>query len=220
MLIQKIIELLAPAACVGCDREGDWLCSGCLDNKITVPDPACFSCEKLTRGGITCLVCLETSELTQVSCGAIYHGAVKELIRVLKFKRGRSAAGVGAQLILQQLPRNVGIDMVTAVPISPARYRERGYNQSEQIAKIISQQLGVPYRSTLMRSSSAHQVGRGRGERLAAIRGSFKLIRSVDGQRILVIDDVLTTGATLAECAATLSAAGAASVQGATVARR
>ncbi len=220
MLVQKLIELLAPAYCVGCTKEGDWLCRNCQTASVIVPAPACYRCEKLTLNGDTCTGCREVGGLTRVTSAAVYGGPVKELIRVLKFKRGRSAAGVAARLILQHLPAVADFDLVTAVPISPSRYRERGYNQSELIAKIIASQVGVPYRSALMRSTSVHQIGRSRSERLAAIRGSFQAIRPVDGRRILVIDDVLTTGATLAECAAVLSAAGASSVQGATVARR
>ncbi len=220
MLMQKLIELLAPASCVGCGREGDWLCADCLRNRVIVPEPACYRCEKLTSDGSTCNGCREAGGLLRVASGGLYRGPVKELIRVLKFKRGRSASRVAARLILAQLGDTAGIDVVTAVPISPSRYRERGYNQSQLIAKLIARQIGVPYRSTLMRSTSAHQVGRSRSERLAMVQGSFRAIRRQDGQRILVVDDVLTTGATLAECTAVLSAAGAASVQGATVARR
>jgi len=220
MLVQKLIELLAPATCVGCANEGDWLCENCRTDSVILPPQACYRCEKLALGGATCRGCLDTGGLMRVTSGAVYQGPVKELIRILKFKRGRSAARVAAWLILQQLPAALDMDLVTAVPISPSRYRERGYNQSELIAKIISRRFGLPYRQTLMRSTSAHQIGLGRSDRLAAIRGSFQAIRSVDGQRILVIDDVLTTGATLAECAAVLSAAGAKSVEGATVARR
>lgn len=220
MLMQKLIELLAPASCVGCGREGDWLCVDCLREQVSIPEPACYRCEKLTSDGSTCNGCREPGGLFRVISGGLYRGPVKELIRVLKFKRGRSASRVAARLILVQLGYAGGIDAVTAVPISPSRYREHGYNQSELIAKLIARQIGVPHRTTLMRSTSAHQVGRGRSERLAAIQGSFQAIRRLDGQRILVVDDVLTTGATLAECAAVLSAAGAASVHGATVARR
>jgi len=220
MLMQKLIELLAPATCVGCASEGDWLCRSCQTEHICVPDPACYRCEKLALDGNTCSDCSEVGGLTRVTAAAIYRGPMKELIRILKFKRGRSAANVAARLILQQLPPSLDLDVVTAVPISPSRYRERGYNQSELIAKIIARRLGVPYRSTLMRSSTAHQIGLSRLDRLAAIKGSFQTIRRLDGQRILVVDDVLTTGATLSECAAVLSSAGAASVQGATVARR
>lgn len=96
---------------------------------------------------------------------------------------------------------------------------ERGYNQSELVARLVARRLGVPYCPMLGRVTSEHQMGLGRHERLEQIQGAFFALRPVPGARVLVVDDVITTGATLSECATTLSAAGAQLVWGAVVAR-
>lgn len=220
MVLQKLIELLAPASCVGCQREGNWLCDSCLASDLIVPLPACYRCERLMTLGRSCDDCLEDAGIQQVTVGATYQGHLKELIRRLKFERSQSAATLCADLILAQLDPSSVVDAITAVPVSPTRFRERGYNQSALIARLVAKRSGVPYVETLRRSSNGHQIGLGRHERLAAIHGAFAPLRRLDGLRVLVIDDVLTTGATLAECASVLSSVGAKSVTAATVARR
>ena len=170
--------------------------------------------------GRTCDDCLKDTGIRQVTVGATYQGHLKELIRRLKFDRTQSAAILCAELILAQFGSTSDVDAVTAVPVSPTRFRERGCNQSALIARIMAKRTGGPYAETLRRSSGGHQIGLGRHERLAAIYGAFTPIRRLDGLRVLVIDDVLTIGATLAECAAVLSSVGARTVSAATVARR
>jgi ComF family protein len=151
--------------------------------------------------------------------GAQYDGAVKEMIWRLKFFRLRTAARSAAQLVARALPETLEIDVVTAVPIAPERYRERGYNQAELIARAVARRLNVRYTPLLARLDAGHQVGRGRHDRLSRIQGAFLARRALCGERVLIVDDVVTTGATLEECAQTLMAAGAAEVWGGAVAR-
>jgi ComF family protein len=154
-----------------------------------------------------------------VSVGAYYEGSVKEMILQLKFYRLRSAERAAAELVLRTIPAGLDVDSVTSVPVSPGRYRERGYNQSELVARLVAKRLGLPYRPMLGRATSVHQMGVGRRARLEQISGAFFAYRHLRGDRVLVVDDVVTTGATLSECAATLFAAGADFVWGAVVAR-
>ena len=220
MLVRKLIELLAPGQCVGCEREGAALCTLCLRAHVVTAMPACFRCERLTPYGITCATCLPSSALYQVTVAARYQGPVKELVRMLKFERGRSAAETAARLIIACFPGPPSVDVVTAVPIPAARYRERGYNQSALVGRLVARHFGLPYSATLERVGSGHQVGHGRHERLAAVRGTFSPMRPLPGLRVLSVDDVLTTGATLDECARLLRTSGAVAVQGAAIARR
>jgi ComF family protein len=145
---------------------------------------------------------------------------VKALIKKLKFERSRSAADVAARLLLSRAVLPSDVSIVTAVPIAPSRYRERGYNQAELIAKRVAVQLGLPYRPLLGRENADHQIGRDRQERLEHIQGVFFATSRLAGQRILIVDDVMTTGATLAECATVLSQAGAEAVWVSALARR
>ncbi len=137
----------------------------------------------------------------------------------LKFQRQRAAAQVAATLIVAALPPGLRLDAVTAVPVAPARYRERGYNQSALIARFVARRLALPCRTLLVRANARHQLGRGRAERLEQIQGAFYAPARLNGERLLIVDDVLTTGATLAECARSLRTAGSGPVWAATVAR-
>jgi ComF family protein len=156
--------------------------------------------------------------LAGVAVGAYYDGPVQELILKLKFHRLRSAADAAAQLVLSSLP-HWPVDMVTAVPVSPARRRERGYNQAELIARQVAVTLDLPYAPLLARTGSQHQLGLDRRSRLERVRGAFYAVQTRPGERVLVIDDVITTGATLTECAVVLQQAGVAEIWGAAVAR-
>lgn len=195
MLLRRVIEILTPMDCFGCGKEGFVLCSVCLESAS------------------------QPHQLTGVAVGSQYEGAVQELILALKFQRLRAAVEVAATLAVRAVPAGT-FDVVTSVPISAARYRERGYNQSELIARQVARELGLPYRSTLGRDTSLHQLGLTRAERLAQIRGAFYPTRQLTGERVLIVDDVVTTGATLNECRRQLLSAGAGGVWGLAVAEK
>jgi ComF family protein len=218
MLLQNLIELVAPAECLGCSRQGAPICRECLA-ALPIWPSCCYFCNISTAGGVTCSQCQSVAPLAAVTVATAYDGPAKELVLQLKFQRSRSAAQVAARLLTARLPVDLAADCITAVPIAPVRYRERGYNQAELIARAVARLSGVPYRSLLGRNGAAHQIGRGRHERLEAIGGAFYPTRRLRGERVLVIDDVLTTGATLAECARVLELAGAGRIQGAAIAR-
>jgi ComF family protein len=219
MLIQRFVELLTPLQCLECARDGAVLCDGCVGNYSSAKPQVCFQCGLLSPAGRTCERCRIDTALAGVSVGAHYDGAVKELVLQLKFHRLRSAAAVAAELVLVALPEDLAVDMVTAVPVSAARYRERGYNQAELVARAVAQRLRLPYAPLLGRETSVHQLGHDRLTRLGQIKGAFYPRRGLRAERVLVVDDVVTTGATLAECAETLVAAGAESVWAGAVAR-
>jgi predicted amidophosphoribosyltransferase len=105
------------------------------------------------------------------------------------------------------------------VPLHPARWRRRGFNQAERLARALSKRTGLRVRDCLRRSgSAAAQVGRGRAERLAGAPGRI-FLAGLPPARALIVDDVITTGATLAACAAALRAHGCEEVAGLAYAR-
>jgi ComF family protein len=219
MLIRRFVELLTPMQCLSCGADAAVLCTTCLADFGSGKAQVCYRCGVTSVTGRTCERCLPNTALTGVVVGAHYGKAIKELILQLKFHRLRAAAEVAAELVLAALPEDVMVDVVTAVPVAPARYRERGYNQSELLARAVAAELRRPYAPLLGRTSSAHQLGQDRVVRLEQVRGTFYARRQLDGARVLVVDDVVTTGATLGECAKVLRVAGAGEVWGAAVAR-
>ncbi len=149
-----------------------------------------------------------------------YEGEVKQLIQMLKYERAMRAANYLAELLVPQVkPRDY--DYISWAPVSSRRFRQRGYNQAKLIAKQIAAQTKVPYIETLGRLGHARQVGTGRKLRTQQLKGSMYAVKPerFKSKRIVIVDDVLTTGATLSECANVLMAAGAKSVWGAAVAK-
>ncbi|HEY6736878.1 MAG TPA: phosphoribosyltransferase family protein [Candidatus Saccharimonadia bacterium] len=169
-------------------------------------------------GGRACDACASQFTLRGVRVAARYERGLREAILALKFRRLRGVVEVAAGLVTPLVSAGE-FELVTSVPIAPARYRERGYNQSELIARRVARRLELPYRTLLGRQGAVHQLGLGRADRLARVQGEFYGARRLAGQRVLVVDDVVTTAATLEECARVLMAAGAGEVWGAAVAR-
>lgn len=127
-----------------------------------------------------------------------------------------------AQVVARQ-PQEFGADAVIPVPLDRARQRERGYNQAELIAKPLARLLGIPFRSYLLVRTRPrpNQLRLTRRERWETVRGAYAMHQEaqVDNVRVLLVDDVFTTGATLDACSKALKEAGAARVVGLTVAR-
>lgn len=139
-----------------------------------------------------------------------FEGVARDLIVGLKFRRRRAAAGVLAEQTVRRL-RLDGCDVVTWAPTSSRRARGRGYDQAELIARAIARRLGVPCRRLLYRSHGAAQTGKSRLERLAG--PAFRGRRPRSGLTVLVVDDVVTTGATLRAAGQALGAAGVVHVE-------
>jgi ComF family protein len=218
MLLRQIIALITPVSCAGCGCEGALLCLACRQ-AITLPTQVCFVCGLTSVDGVTCEVCAIDHTAGQVVVAAQYETVVKDLILALKFDRNQDAADVLAQLVIRALPADLAerLDGITAVPVSPARRRERGYNQTELVARAVARRLGLPYRVTLRRRGRVHQLGATRAERFLQVADAFASTRPVAGAW-LVIDDVITTGATAEACAKVLTTAGAERVAVAVVA--
>ncbi len=142
------------------------------------------------------------------------------LVRAFKFGRAEHL-GVALSAPLAELCREWSgeVDVVTPVPLAWTRLLVRGYNQAEAIARPLAGTLGLPSRRLLRRRPRQRQARLGRAARRRNLQGAFAAIRVPPGVRVLLVDDVMTTGATLAEAARALVGAGAAGVRVAVVAR-
>lgn len=197
------LDLLFPPHCVNCSRVGSFLCDRCKATMTLAP-------ERTLPG------------LDGIRVKVNFEGAASAAIHAFKYDGQTRLVEPLGEILYQGLEGiDWQVDMVTAVPLHAARLRERGYNQAALLAGYLAVLTGWPsalgavtrVRET---SSQVHLSARERQENVAgAFRGVPELVH---GKRVLVIDDVLTTGATLVACAEALRAAGAARVYGATVA--
>ncbi|MFO7546829.1 MAG: phosphoribosyltransferase family protein [Trueperaceae bacterium] len=146
------------------------------------------------------------------------------MVHALKFRGARQLAELLGALLATRLCSGPWLpDVVTHLPTDPARRAARGYDQAETLARALTNAAVLPYRALLLRTrSTRRQAGLGRAARAANVRGAFRAVPGAlpaGRRRVLVVDDVLTTGASLEECRRTLMAVGAHEVRFAVVAR-
>jgi ComF family protein len=146
-------------------------------------------------------------------CYGAYEGTLRKLIHLLKYSGMRKLAHPLGGLLADALPRDKQFDAVTAVPLHWRRRWQRGFNQSELLGKAIARRRGIPVIHALRRGwSTPAQAGLSNAQRRENVAGAFRARRRVAGMRILLVDDVMTTGATAGACARALKKAGAKSV--------
>jgi len=194
---------------------GDGSCIAC-GGECSREEALCDSC----RAGI--MGCGPPLRLSHAGLGfdcysaAYYSKAVRELVLRLKYKGDFRSAEVLAGLMADVMAGNsLKADFLTFVPASRSAKKKRGYNQSEVLAKLISKKTGIRVKGTLVKETmTKDQIGLGKVERWENIEGSFRLMNGegAEGKAFILIDDVVTTGATAFWCAETLTKNGAVSV--------
>lgn len=151
-----------------------------------------------------------------------YDGTLRTLIHLYKYDKIHTLAKPLGEFLVRTLPREARFDVVVPVPLHWRRRWQRGFNQSELLAKIVARRWNIPVVKAARRArATASQAGLTNAKRRANVQGVFKIKKrdAVAGKRILLIDDVLTTGATASSCARSLKRAGATHVTILTLAR-
>lgn len=188
-------------------------CMGCGSMIGCDRDDICDDCRKQLAGGVVGPMPVPKGMgLDGIAFVSRYHGAAGSLVRNLKYGSVRVLAPFMVDYMVSVIERMQisNLDMVTYVPMHPVRQRKRGFNQSELLARMIAEQIGVPCEALLERTRNAKQQARlDRTEREKNLDGSFACTRDLRGRTILLIDDVFTTGATAKECARVLRDNGA-----------
>lgn len=213
MLLNTLLAHVAPHECLRCNREGKLVCDLCKSTFKALPE-RCYRCHALTTSGRTCLKCRQRTSLFKVQAYVAYEELAKELVWRLKFQGAQAAASEIASLLLERFTLE-GVILVP-VPTASSRVRKRGYDQAQLIARSLAGKTGLPYVACLKRLGQHHQVGATRQQRITQLQESYRCIRAsaVENAHVLLIDDVLTTGATLESAAMVIKAAGAKRVSG------
>jgi ComF family protein len=220
----QLLDLLFPSRCVSCHRVGESICSRCLSSIRFVSPPFCPRCSRTLRvQGEPCFHCLTWPlHLTHIRAVAYHEGALRKAIHALKYGRRSDLAAPLAVLLQQHLLRSaLKVDLITAVPLHPERERDRGYNQADLLARELAPRVALPYKGGLERiRATQDQIGLDAAARHENMREAFAADPTAfRGCRVLIVDDVCTTGATLDACAAALHSQGARLTYGLTVAR-
>lgn len=210
-LVEKLIAWVAPQDCITCGNEGSLLCDWCKPDAIEPLPERCYNCLKVSSASRVCLKCRPKSKLGNVWAVAQYKGAAKALVLRLKYGRASSAAMIMAEYLDCTLPYFEPQTIITHIPASSNRVRMRGYDQAALIAQCLAKKRGLLHVRLLARIGQQQQVGANRKQRLEQLQNSFRAFKPglLGRTPIVLIDDVLTTGATLETAAKALRQAGA-----------
>jgi ComF family protein len=233
---RALLDLLFPPRCVVCGDPGGDLCPACLGKIRPLPAPRCAHCDTPLAAarpgahapGALCPACARGTNLValdRLRMAVVYESAARAAILALKFSGQRRAAAPLARLLepvwQASEPR---ASMIIPIALHPSRRQQRGYNQSELLARALGRRLGLPVRTgLLLRTRATHaQSQLPLDARYANVAGAFALApgakRALAGARILLLDDIITSGATIQAAASALRHAQPAAIYGLAVA--
>ena len=231
----SILDVVFPIYCLGCNKEGEWLCDTCI-RALPLKTPVCPLCKRESAAGEYCATCQTQSSLDGIAVAVDYHHVcIQQAIKTLKYHfvpaLNEGLGKILVRCIQFNLEQSTGLArffvnfnkvVFIPVPLHPRRLRWRGFNQAAILAQAVSGHFRLAYNDMDLRrirytKSQARLHAR---ERLHNLADSFAWRGGdLSGRNILLIHDVATTGATLQECAKVLKTAGAGSIWGLVVAR-
>lgn len=220
----QALELVFPSKCLGCGKGGAFLCPDCRDSLPRLLPPFCDGCAEPTKHTRFCARCVRTPlAIDGVRAPFLMQGTIRDMVHALKYKDLRALAPTLAGLLADYLSANpLQWDLLMAVPIHKRRERQRGYNQAALLTKELSKLVQTTFATGLVRTKDSPPQAKSQSmeERRANVQDAYQYRgEPLEGKRILLVDDVCTTGSTLDACASVLKASGAAQVWGLTLAR-
>lgn len=218
------LDWLFPPVCAGCERTGSRWCGDCQQQVKRVPEPVCQCCGRPLSRPALCPACMDSHPpYDAVRSWAFFEGPLRHALHSLKYYRNVALGDVLAgHLVMYVKKLGWQVDMVVPVPLGRQRMNERGYNQAGLLALPVSffQNWHYSPQAVTRIRETRSQVGLSVNERRENISGAFRADpHRVSGKIILLMDDVTTTGATMAACSQALRDAGAKTIYGLTLAR-
>ena len=221
-----VVDLLFPPRCVACHRVGAWLCSNCMAGAQIIQPPICGRCGLPLGASGPSHTCRLVAPLDRLLACAFHSGPIREAIHEFKYQDLRALAVPLGRLMAQGWIQLAGScdppEILVPVPLHAARQQQRGYNQSALLARELAKALQRPLVENLLTRAKATrpQVDLDFLQRRANVLDAFRCpAGAFDGTSVLLVDDVCTTGSTLAAASEALKAAGASSVLAYTLAR-
>lgn len=217
-MIENILDFFFPKRCLGCGRVGAYICEVCEERIPFLEDQYCAICQKPSVGGFTHYRCQGLYKPDRLLSLLKYQYLGRKLVTALKYEKVTELRTIIGQQVVNFLDES-GVSLgestvVSFVPAHPLKFLERGFNQSELIAREISRAKGLKLLPVLEKVlETPSQTTLSKKERKENIEGSFavnsKFSEEVAGHDILLFDDVFTTGSTLLECSKVLKKGGA-----------
>ena len=220
----RLLDILLPPRCGACRAVGSWLCRRCRAGIRHLHEPLCRRCgAEVESARRDCGCRSRLKALSRLRSAAAYEGPLELAIQRFKYGGWQRLAEPLALLIAQRIAvEGLAARCAVAVPLHPSRLRQRGFNQSELLARELRLRMSLtqPPGELVRTRATPPQVGHDRRWRLENVRDAFEWRgAALTGSPIMLVDDVATTGATLEACAAALRAGGAGPVMGVSVAR-
>lgn len=224
-LKRQATELFFPGSCVGCGKEGAFVCSLCRAKLPYIRGAVCSCCGRPITNADTCAECRSSPlQVDGIRAPFSFDGIMRSAIHYFKYRRIRALAKPLAEFLYAYVQANgVRAEVLVPVPLHRDKLKERGYNQAELLARGLGKLTGWPVEAaSLVRVKDAPPQARTASarERRQNVKGAFACKDThLQGKAVLLIDDVCTTGATINACAEVLKKLPATSVWALTVAR-
>lgn len=217
-ILESIAAFLFPKACLFCGTVGKGICEDCFMNNINLnTEKYCHVCKtrmSIESDDMVHEWCKSDTYLDGVIVCAHYDKNIEKIIADIKYNGFFAYAQDVSEIMLFHKSEilKLYIDLLVPIPIHHKREWSRGFNQTEKIAESLSHMINIPYKNIIKRDRNTEtQVGKERAERLINVQDAFSLENDEvisHYQRIMLVDDVMTTGATLEECAEVLKKKG------------
>lgn len=213
--MERILDLVFPPSCVGCGRIGRWVCDRCWHQFVWRADRTCDFCGTpwISSPCVTCVG--RPSSLDGIVAACDFNDVSRATVHALKYHGHHAISGMMGT-VMGEAARGVSVSLVAPVSLHLSRRRERGYDQAAMLARRVARRLDLPFSDDVLKRTrrTKQQVTLDHAFRAENVAGAFQASPLAEGATILLVDDVLTTGATMEAAAGALRAAGAAVVIG------